>query len=336
MNIYFFRFFKTESSKVPNEISYSFVVLKEKELNGENTLATVRNDETKELNYHWQYLKTETCNVRCDGGESITKPVCVSATEGEVSDSYCKDQQKPNDKVKLCNKQKCGYKWQIEEWSQCSGCAHQVRIQKRKVWCGMESQHWQVKLVKAQLKMCNEQDGQIPATKQLCAGKCSKKCKKRPKRDENNPLDVQEAFKQLTININVLDPKIFVLPNMQLQINSLDDDDGNNNIDDDDHHHHDEDDDLEEVTLPDNEILSSTEHPRNKIISTHLSKLPISQLFIIHPMLSVNHRIPKNTNESIVADKTDNKNYVDLIIPVVRSKMLLLSDEAFQKLGDKV
>lgn len=296
-------------------------MLKDKALK-DNKMTFSQNNDSIQLIDHWQYLKTEICNVRCDGGESITKPVCVSATEGEVSDSFCKDQQKPNDKVKLCNKQKCAYKWQIEEWSQCSGCVHRVKIQQREVWCGMESQHWQVKPVMAQDKMCNEQDGQMPAIKQLCTGKCSKKCQKRPKRDQNNPLDVQEAFKELTININVLDPKIFVLSNMQIDTD-----------DDDLEYEDDSDDELEtgEVTLPDEEIPSSTNH--NIIILT-TAKPPISELFIVNPMISIKHRIPKNTN--VFTDKKDKHNDVDLIIPIVKSKMMSLSDEAFQKLGDKV
>ena len=295
----------------------------------DSKMASLENNDSIQLNDHWQYLKTETCNVRCDGGESITKPVCVSSTEGEVSDSFCKDQQKPKDKVKLCNKQKCGYKWQTEEWSQCLGCVHQVRIQKRKVWCGMESQHWQVKPVMAQEKMCTEQDGQKPAIKQLCTGKCSTECKIRPKRDENNPLDIQEAFKELTININMLDPKIFVSPNMK--INTLDDDDTDDDDTVDDNSDDEDELETEEMTSPDEEISSSTEQNIN-IIST--AKPSISEFFIINPMISVKHRIPKNTN--VVNDKKDKQNDVDLIIPIIKSKMMTLSDEAFQKLGDKV
>lgn len=297
-------------------------MLKDKELKDSKMASSQNNDSVQVIN-HWQYLKTETCNVRCDGGESITKPVCVSATEGEVSDSFCKDQQKPKDKVKLCNKQKCGYKWQVEEWSQCLGCVHRVKIQQRKVWCGMESQHWQVKPVMAQDKMCNEQDGQMPAIKQLCTGKCSKNCKKRPKRDENNPLDVQEAFKELTININVLDPKIFVLSNMQIGTDDFYTDDSDFEAQDEDEDEDDIDDELEtEEVTNHNKIILSTAKP------------PISELFIVNPMISVKHRVAKNTN--VITDKKDKLNDVDLIIPIVKSKIMSLSDEAFQKLGDKV
>jgi hypothetical protein len=55
---------------------------------------------------HWEFFEWSHCSLRCDGGESFSKPVCVTA-DGEVNKEQCNKIVKPETKTKVCNKMQC-------------------------------------------------------------------------------------------------------------------------------------------------------------------------------------------------------------------------------------
>lgn len=57
--------------------------------------------------FNWQFLEFEKCSKRCGGGKCVANAVCVKeGKEGQVSDEFC-DGNKPQAKVKACNKKEC-------------------------------------------------------------------------------------------------------------------------------------------------------------------------------------------------------------------------------------
>ncbi|CAD7087041.1 unnamed protein product [Hermetia illucens] len=128
--------------------------------------------------YHWDFVEWSKCSARCDGGETIAKPVCVNTQEGGgiVSEDCCKDSDRPDPKVKICNRGPCKAKWHVGEWGVCTGCKHQPGFQLRHVWCATESPHWEETDILTNTEKCIQQDGPKPKCKQLCTSSCTPAC----------------------------------------------------------------------------------------------------------------------------------------------------------------
>lgn len=120
--------------------------------------------------------------------------------DGEQPDESCEG-PKPSSRTRPCNIRHCGFKWQKDEWSTCSGC-----VQRRKIWCGQESRRWVDKPLASGDEKCYEADGMKPPIKRLCSSECNRKCGE--KRLVRSAHDFIEHFK--LINVLMLEPKAFI------------------------------------------------------------------------------------------------------------------------------
>ncbi|CAK9804397.1 A disintegrin and metalloproteinase with thrombospondin motifs 7 [Anthophora plagiata] len=72
--------------------------------------------------FSWDFVDWEKCSANCGPGEQISKPRCLEKLAGIVDEMYCKNIQRPEEKVRPCYRAPCLPRWMIGDWQGCTSC----------------------------------------------------------------------------------------------------------------------------------------------------------------------------------------------------------------------
>ncbi|XP_068081828.1 A disintegrin and metalloproteinase with thrombospondin motifs 12 [Anabrus simplex] len=117
--------------------------------------------------YEWEFIEWGPCSAKCAGGTQTSKPSCVEAQHGHVSDSFCNNETKPEPMTRQCNMHECKFKWRAGPWGPCTGSE-----QKRTVDCVKENSDPKGEDVISEVTNCK---GTRPAESQSCTSSHSKR-----------------------------------------------------------------------------------------------------------------------------------------------------------------
>ncbi|XP_076627850.1 A disintegrin and metalloproteinase with thrombospondin motifs 7 [Colletes latitarsis] len=76
----------------------------------------------RKAEFSWGFVDWEECSANCGPGEQISKPRCLEKLAGLVDDTFCKNVEKPEAKVKPCHRAPCLPRWMIGDWQDCATC----------------------------------------------------------------------------------------------------------------------------------------------------------------------------------------------------------------------
>lgn len=241
--------------------------------------------------------------------------------DGEQPNEMCERRLKPPSKIKPCNTHPCTFKWQIGKWSECSLCPFKASVQRRKVWCGHESRQWDEKPLRVDDDKCSDSDSMKPPIKRLCSTECTRKCG--VNRSTRAAHDFVELFKNL--NVIVLEPSIFVLPNVSNESEPCCD-------------QHATECSMAKNKLPEIESLPGN----NDELTTKSIKSPeMWKYFMVHPVMMrhsskrINRHERKARKGQVWVDKIPDDD-ANQEVSIKKQHEQSLSDNAFRKLGDKV
>lgn len=250
--------------------------------------------------------------------DAFNVQVCVSRN-GQAPNELCED-PKPASKTKPCNTRPCTFKWQTGKWSDCSVCPFKAIIQKRTVWCGHESRHWDEKPLRVDSDKCSDSDGMKPPIKRLCSIECTRKCggNKRPTRTAH---DFVEVFKSL--NIIALEPKIINVPEAKLETRPR----LSQNL-------------SKPSIAPPSEIEKLFGND-NEVTTKSIKSPKMWKYFMVHPVMMrhntkrIHRHVRKVRKGQVVVDKMSDGD-VDPDFPIREQRVQPLSDSGFRMLGDKL
>lgn len=295
-------------------------------------------------------MEFSDCSVRCGGGFSTAKPVCVSKkNNGEVPDKFCSSNQRPDPMSLVCNKQECSPKWQLGEWSSCNGCVHQPGVQERKVWCAHESPEWEEIPIVTDEKKCLLLDGRKPNTKQVCSKLCDSHCPRRKGRSIENGFGYWGVFQNTKFLLIGPENPVPALPENYETFNEYDDscelpdnpieplefeeENDNDGLDFNESYN-----DVENESQDEEEMESDYPNDEISICDAQKNQKSPKEILILKAGdLNLRKKdVSSASRKGEVFDRIPDSRMMVVEIPEVVREDKVLSDEAYRKLGDKV
>ncbi|XP_078601807.1 A disintegrin and metalloproteinase with thrombospondin motifs 7-like [Branchiostoma floridae x Branchiostoma japonicum] len=90
---------------------------------------------TRVPDFSWEFSDWTECTATCGTGTQRSRVMCVEKEAGQVDPRFCNATNKPDDKLRTCNEDRCPSRWWTGPWQHCTASCGDGGTRTRSVLC---------------------------------------------------------------------------------------------------------------------------------------------------------------------------------------------------------